>query len=224
MCCGTDLGPSVLVWQKRVCVWDRASLTHLCHYWLFVKVYQSQFKSIVSLYLDQCDKGFDLTHTHSQLQLNSTSKVIKQGIMAFLVLLSLSLWQSIFLLHIRLFYCFLISLFLSLFLSHTCCKMLFKALKGWTVIFKKLNEYACWLLFLPERDDALLMRSSAFSVASSVCLIEFYPEGPPTLREEKSPTPMEQINGWISNAFSAAHIVPVKNRSKKSFVKSVLKS
>lgn len=85
--------------------------------------------------------------------------------------------------------------------------MLFKALKGWTVIFKKLNEYACWLLFLPERDDALLMRSTAFSVVSRVCLIEFDPEGLPALREQKSPTPMERIHGWISNTFSAAHIV-----------------
>lgn len=50
----------------------------------------------------------------------------------------------------------LFSLSCSRFLSHPCCKMLFKALKGWTVIFKKLNEYACWLLFLPEREWCII--------------------------------------------------------------------
>lgn len=61
--------------------------------------------------------------------------------------------------------------------------------------------------FFLSGNDALLMTSTAFSVASHVSLIEFDPEGLPALRVQKSPTPMERIHGWISNTFSAAHIV-----------------
>lgn len=111
-----------------------------------------------------------------------------------------------FTLSLSLFYS--LSLFCFLSLSHPCRKMLFKALKGWTVIFKKLNEYACWLRFLPEWDDALLMWSGAFSVASLVCVWLHFPlRDCLPLREHKSPTPVERIYAWISNAFCAILIV-----------------